>query len=247
MNPGHRFTMVPDAVWTDPRLSGTDLLVYVALRAHFNERDREGVFPSQESLAVLARCSLSTVKRSLHHLRALGHLRVRSTSTGSVCRYGFPQGFTRDPVGGSPMTYPWFTGAPGGRSPVSYKQEPMNHNQEPEGGRAQLFHRSDRCVIAESGRIRILTHAGTWMNYGGGDDEGFRYGSLVGTDARRAAEADAVRARGAPLCTTPRETKPTEGMPAPLRENAASSYPGLVCPNPADNGPTSPSSLPPTA
>lgn len=95
---------------------------------------------------------------------------------------------------------------------MGHQPDTKNQNQEPEG-RRKLFHRSDLCTLDGSGHVRILTHRGEWLPYGGGDDDGFRYGNLVGTEARRAAEADA---KGAPIPrvgTTPVRAESSDGLP----------------------------------
>lgn len=76
--------MLPNWAVDDDRLSGYDLLVYMALIRH---ADNTGVcWPSLERLAKIARCSQPTVSKSLNVLEQLGYIR-RVKSDGRANRY----------------------------------------------------------------------------------------------------------------------------------------------------------------
>lgn len=78
------FSMLPNWAVDDDRLSGYDLLVYMALIRH---ADNTGVcWPSLERLAKIARCSQPTVSKSLNVLERLGCIR-RVKSDGRANRY----------------------------------------------------------------------------------------------------------------------------------------------------------------
>lgn len=78
------FSMLPNWAVDDDRLSGYDLLVYMALIRH---ADNTGVcWPSLERLAKIARCSQPTVSKSLNVLEQLGYIR-RVKSDGRANRY----------------------------------------------------------------------------------------------------------------------------------------------------------------
>lgn len=61
------------AVWDRSTASGNDLLVLLAL-ADYVGKDDDHCWPSQESIANKTRLSLSTVRRSLRSLEALGEV-----------------------------------------------------------------------------------------------------------------------------------------------------------------------------
>lgn len=78
------FSMLPNWAVDDERLSGYDLLVYMALIRH---ADNTGVcWPSLERLAKIARCSQPTVSKSLNRLEQLGYIR-RVKTDGRANRY----------------------------------------------------------------------------------------------------------------------------------------------------------------
>lgn len=78
------FSMLPNWAVDDDRLSGYDLLVYMALIRH---ADNTGVcWPSLERLSKIARCSQPTVSKSLNVLEQLGYIR-RVKSDGRANRY----------------------------------------------------------------------------------------------------------------------------------------------------------------
>lgn len=78
------FSMLPNWVVDDGRLSAYDLLTYMALIRH---ADDTGIcWPSLERIAKIARCSQPTVSKSLNVLERLGYIR-RVKSDGRANRY----------------------------------------------------------------------------------------------------------------------------------------------------------------
>ena len=70
-------------------------------------------------------------------------------------------------------------------APVQHKPDPLNQTHKPEALR--LYHRNDLASVTNDGNIRIRIHTGQWVDCGGGDDDGFRFGNLRGAEARKAA------------------------------------------------------------
>jgi hypothetical protein len=60
-----------EAVWQNSQASGNDLLLLLAL---VKFRQPKGMFATRETLAMMLRCNVDTVDRSLKRLKALGEL-----------------------------------------------------------------------------------------------------------------------------------------------------------------------------
>lgn len=60
-----------EAVWQNSQASGNDLLLLLAL---VKFRQSKGMFATRETLALMLRCNVDTVDRSLKRLKALGEL-----------------------------------------------------------------------------------------------------------------------------------------------------------------------------
>lgn len=193
------FVMLPRVVLFDPWLSATDKEIYSAIRSFRNEKTRKTVHPSRQQVAVLLRQSLSTVKRSILILRRQGHLTWSTGGTGRANTYQFfdtNDGRVMDePVMGLPVNQGEVTSDPLLGSPKSHQSESNNYYQKG----CVLFFGKDKARVSANDEIEIfIPHQRRWAQYSGGDEERFRYGTLTGTLARKAAIADArnVRTRG---------------------------------------------------
>lgn len=76
------FTKLPHAILYDPRLSGHDLLLLIAIRAHAWTEGAE-CWPSNARLAKLARISVASVKRTMVRLESFGLLRREPDTSGT--------------------------------------------------------------------------------------------------------------------------------------------------------------------
>jgi len=67
-------------VWASSPAAGTGLLVHLALADHAND---DGVcWPSQETLAQKARCSVRHVRNVIHLLESQGYVTIEKASNG---------------------------------------------------------------------------------------------------------------------------------------------------------------------
>jgi hypothetical protein len=78
------FVVLPWAVLEHPTLTGTDVMVYATI-ARFADNQTGTAWPSRSTIATFARCSLSTVDRSVEALIEAGFLtkQARRTKSGS--------------------------------------------------------------------------------------------------------------------------------------------------------------------
>jgi hypothetical protein len=112
--------------------------------------------------------------------------------------------------------------APNNDAPMRLQSESGNHIYKPEG-KLRLFHGDDIASVFEDGNIRIKTYRGQWVNYGGHDDEGFRFGDLRGRAAKDEALACYASASKADrvflLPTDGSASQPDGSQPAPSQLN----------------------------
>ncbi|MDD5760361.1 MAG: helix-turn-helix domain-containing protein [Desulfobulbaceae bacterium] len=189
----NQFTMTPNEVVFDVSLGLGDRAIYLALRSYRNEKTQVPVYPSKATIAKRLGCSPDTVDRAIKRLEKSGHISHKKGCSGFANAYQF-----RDNKYEHTRTDAAIPDALERRPTRSHAEEIMahkrlqpesyNHNYKPESGRC-LFHGKDLASVMPNGEIRIKTHTGQWVDYGGGDEEIFCFGNLRGTAARQAAIA----------------------------------------------------------
>ena len=128
------FVILPYEILDDGTLSPTDVLVYVTIARHADAYGQ--AYPSRKRIAQLARCSESTVDRSVAVLKAGRYLDITrrdGTSNFYVVHEvrAHRGGVVMDDEGGSsPMTRGFVTGDEGGSSPMTTELDPPNQIQE---------------------------------------------------------------------------------------------------------------------
>ena len=148
-------------------------------------RETGACFPSVDWIAKCVRRDRRMIFRYIDELEAKNFLK-RVSRHGTSNAYGsFPEGATwvsppRDTSDTPPVTL------------VTPKQRTERRNKI--SNHTKLFHGKDSCFVDSTGRITIW-NGGQKKNYGGGDEGSFRYGNLVGTEAKMAA-INAAKSRG---------------------------------------------------
>lgn len=128
------FVILPFEVLDDSLLTATDILVYVTIARHADTVGQ--AYPSRQRIAKLARCSESTVDRSVAVLKAGRYLDVHHREGTSnlyvIHEVRAHRGgvITGDEGGSSPMTRGVVTHDEGGSSPMTTKLEPPNQNHQ---------------------------------------------------------------------------------------------------------------------
>ncbi len=79
-----------------------------------------------------------------------------------------------------------------GATKATHNQNVWNKKYKNNSKKKYLFHGRDMCFIHDNGTIKIK-NGGIWKEYGGGDDGNFRYGDIVGTEAKEMALMDVKR------------------------------------------------------
>jgi hypothetical protein len=131
------FVILPHEVLDDGVLTATDVLVYVTIARHADAYGQ--AYPSRARIAKLARCSESTVDRSVQVLKAGRYLDVHHRQGTSnlyvVHEVRAHRGgvITHEEGGSSPMTRGVLTHDEGGSSPMTTELDPPNYIQELEG------------------------------------------------------------------------------------------------------------------
>lgn len=177
MNMTKPFTKIPNHILFNPDLKPSEKMVYAAIRSFSDGKTAKNAFPSREKVASKLNIDPRTVDRAKRALRAAGVLNWKKGGKSTSNRYDFMEDSE------TPVSHQHDKSVLSTPTKMSHYQEPDTKNYLPRGA---LFHRSDKCWVKEDG-IRIKTHTGEWMDYGGGDDEGFRYGNLIGKKALEAA------------------------------------------------------------
>ena len=70
-----KFTIIPDAVLLDKRVTKNDLVVYSALLLFKNNKTQKA-FPSIATICEISRLSKNPVKTALKHLAELGYIKI---------------------------------------------------------------------------------------------------------------------------------------------------------------------------
>jgi len=167
------FVVLPHEILDDHLLAATDILVYATVARHADDYGQ--AFPSRQRIAKLARCSPSTVDRSVNLLKQRGYLEVihrEGTSNLYVVHEvrearrtvvthdkGGSSPVTRgvvthDEGGSSPMTRGVITGDEGGSSPMTTELDPPNQIQELQ---ADL---SEWTLPADDVKAKVKAHLG---------------------------------------------------------------------------------------
>lgn len=190
------FVIAPTALIRDLSLSGGwDVRIYLEIRSYYNEEEQRPTFPSRATIAKNTGCSTDVVDRAIKRLIAAGHMVKERGCTGRTNRYQFAFRLSGNSRAGADIITA--TERSGGRTDAEevtaqerHQPEPSNQRQKPVRA-TQLFHGRDRAYANSDGSIAIVNHASERVTYGGGDDGAFRYGNLAGSEARKAAIADA--------------------------------------------------------
>ena len=128
------FVVMPHEILDDHLLAATDILVYATVARHADDYGQ--AFPSRQRIAKLARCSPSTVDRSVNLLKQRGYLEViRRDGTSNLyvvheVREARRTVVTDDKGGSSPVTRGVVTHDEGGSSPMTTELELTNKNKE---------------------------------------------------------------------------------------------------------------------
>ncbi len=188
----NQFTITPNQVIFDPLLQAGDTRIYAALRSYRNEDKKESVFPSKATIAAKLGCSEDTIARAIERLTGRGHVSYVKGVRGYTNRYQFRDDYRKEyiysPAGiiAANIRVDGRTDEVKSSAPAQHQPEPSNQNNKPERS-PFLFHGKDKAFVVDDGSIRIKTHSGQWVDYGGGDDANFRFGGLQGVEARKAA------------------------------------------------------------
>lgn len=186
MSKHNQFVMIPKNLGFNLNLQHVDIRVYFALRSYRDESRKSTVYPARSTLAKRIGCHPATIDRSIKRLEALGFIKHDRGRNGRANTYHFlTDSSTHAAMAVALVQLGKRTDAEDMAAPVHPHPEPKNQTQKPEAVR--LYHRSDLAIVSADGSIRIRTHTGAWVDYGGGDDDGFRFGDLRGVEARRAA------------------------------------------------------------
>lgn len=186
-----QFTKVPTDITRSLKFTPMEKTVYSVIRSFGTEGDPSSTFPSRRTIAAATPCSISTVVRAIKKLEDSGRMTHVRGCTGKCNTYQFfdpvsgADGATHDTIYDSSMTPSSIVGDTSPASSRTHYPEPYTKNHKPER-RARLFHRSELCSVTGE-TIKIHTPSGEWLPYGGGDEEGFRFKNLRGTEARKAA------------------------------------------------------------
>ena len=185
------FVIAPTALVRDRNLpGGWDVRVYLEIRSYYSEEGQQPAFPSRATIAKNIGCSTDTVDRAIKRLVKTGHLLKQSGRTRHSNRYQFPFRLSWNSRTGADMVAAGEqTGSRSDAEGVAAQErhQPESYNQRYKPERTlRLYHGSDVASVMEDRTIRIQTLQG-WVNYGGGDDAPFRFGSLLGKDALDAA------------------------------------------------------------
>jgi DNA-binding transcriptional MocR family regulator len=135
------FVVLPHEILDDHLLAATDILVYATVARHADDYGQ--AFPSRQRIAKLARCSPSTVDRSVNLLKQRGYLEVihrEGTSNLYVVhevREARRTVVTHDKGGSSPVTRGLVTDDEGGSSPMTTELELTNKNKELEAATSE--------------------------------------------------------------------------------------------------------------
>ncbi len=155
-------------------------MIYLVLFSHrFEETSK--CFPAIDTVAKICRTDRRTVERRITVLEQIGWIK-RTKRKGGTNDYTFPLHATLESQVSD-------TRVAGDTTAVTHNQEVRNKKYKNKGTK-YLFHGRDICFIQDDGSIKIK-NGGEIKSYGGGDEASFRYGSLQGTDAKKAAIADA--------------------------------------------------------
>ena len=186
------YVKVPVALLKDTRLSSTDIRVYGVLRSFGNEAKNQPSFPSCKKVQSLAHCSKSTVLRSIKKLCSAGWIDYKRGRTGRSNEYRFLHGSKKNAVEATELVtsvdQSCITHGHEQASRMDPQLEFNNQTNQP-FGRIRLFHGDDFAFVQPNGDIRIKTHNERWVDYGGGDDDRFRFGEYTGREARMRAVA----------------------------------------------------------
>lgn len=157
----------------------TKVVYFVLFSYRFEETGK--CYPAIETLAKICQTDRRTIERRMAALERLGWIR-RIKHRGRTNDYEFPIHATLE----SQVSV---TRVAGDTTAVTHNQEVRNKKYKNKGAK-YLFHGRDICFIQDDDSIKIK-NGGEIKNYGGGDEGNFRYGSLRGTDAKKAAIIDA--------------------------------------------------------
>lgn len=186
-----QFTKVPTDIIRCLKFTPMEKTVYAVIRSFGTEGDPNSTYPSRKTIAAATPCSISTVVRAIKKLEGSGRMAHARGCTGKCNTYQFfdpasgVDSVTQDTMDDSSMTPPSTVGDISPASPRTHYPEPYTKNHKPEKP-VRLFHRSELCSVTGE-TIKIQTPSGEWLSYGGGDEEGFRFKNLRGTEARKAA------------------------------------------------------------
>ncbi len=221
----NQFSITPNCVTFDPFLKAGDTRIYAALRSHRDEETKEPVYPAKLTIAKRLKCSEDTVARAIARLICRGHISYTKGNSMWPNRYQFTDNYTEDTSSNATIldagkrvnsrkleqTLP---------AQMRHQPESLNHNHNPEES-LRLYHGGDLASVIEDGSIRIKTHSGEWVNYGGGDDAGFSFGELRGIEAKNAGLMRyASKSRTIPSLPTESENPNSHHFPTPaLRQS----------------------------
>jgi hypothetical protein len=173
------FVKIPDELLWDGRITNMDFRVYSAFRDYADWKTAERCFPAQETIAKELGCTRETVNRSAGMLKKYGYLVWRRVK-GSSNRYEFP------------LEKRWSKSQPNNMAITSnvtkesHYRDTSKHKQN-RGTPDRLYFDKDICSVMKDGLIRIKAHHGGWLDYGGSEDDKFRFGDLVGAEAKKTA------------------------------------------------------------
>lgn len=181
------FVKAPRKLVFDPGLAAMDIKIYLVLRSHLNEKKRNKVYPSKKRLGQMAKCSKNTVDRSIKALKKSSYITYHTGKKGWCNEYIFVDCMVPTMDRGDAMD------GEGVAPPVGHQSEVGNKNNKQEASFPEkLFHGRDRAFIEQDQSITIVSQiSGSRLEYSGGDDERFKFGSLRGREALKAAQKQA--------------------------------------------------------
>lgn len=190
-----QFVMLPQNLLdyiADKQLEPIDIAVYFALRSYWSESRQTPVYAARGTVAKQIRRSKDTLDLAMKRLYMTGVI-------GITKRVGYTNHITfidTIPLGGRMdtergavlMPTPLGATTQGEAASARPKPEPTNQNYKPEKS-YRFMHYGDQAFVESDGEVTIIVHSGERVRYSGGDDDGFRFNGLTGTEARRAAVA----------------------------------------------------------
>ena len=176
------FVMIPaPLVWDSKSIDHLAVRVYGCLRDYADWKDGTNCFPAQETIAKELGVRRETINRKIAKLRKMDYVRVQH-SIGKSNRYTFP------------LEERWRKSHPNAHTDTSpvmggshYRDTVKEIQNKGTFTKKRLRHGSEMCSVLDDGTIKIGVTGGDWKFYAGGDDERFRFGDLIGTEAKMAA------------------------------------------------------------